>query len=69
MSEENLPYKDDTELLELFLATKDNEILGRLLQRYTYLLLGVCMKYLNNENEAKDAVQQVFLKVIHELPR
>ena len=69
MSEENLPYKDDTELLELFSVTKDNEILGRLLQRYTYLLLGVCMKYLNNEDEAKDAVQQVFLKVIHELPR
>ena len=31
------------------------------------LLLGVCMKYLKNEEEAKDCVQQVFLKAINEL--
>ena len=31
------------------------------------LLLGVSMKYLKNEEEAKDAVQQVFLKAINEL--
>jgi RNA polymerase sigma factor (sigma-70 family) len=30
-------------------------------------LLGVCMKYLKNEEEAKDAVQQVFLKAINVL--
>lgn len=69
LSEENLPYQDDNELIELFLSSRNNEILGQLLQRYTFLLLGVCMKYLKNEEEAKDAVQQVFLKVIHELPR
>ena len=38
-----------------------------LLQRYTLLLLGVSMKYLKNEEEAKDSVQQIFLKVIQEL--
>jgi len=27
------------------------------------------MKYLKNENDAKDAVQQVFIKVIHELAK
>lgn len=69
MSGENLSYQSDSELLERFSQTRDNEHLGILLQRYTYLLLGVCMKYLKNEEEAKDAVQQVFLKVIHELPR
>jgi len=31
------------------------------------LLLGVCMKYLKNEDNAKDSVQQIFLKVIQEL--
>ena len=69
LSADNLPYQSDSELLERFSQTRDNEHLGILLQRYTYLLLGVCMKYLKNEEEAKDAVQQVFLKVIHELPR
>jgi RNA polymerase sigma factor (sigma-70 family) len=58
---------DDNELLKQFYADKNNEWLGILLQRYTLLLLGVCMKYLKNEEEAKDCVQQVFLKVITEL--
>jgi len=57
----------DQELLEQFYTDHDNRWLGTLLQRYTLLLLGVCMKYLKNEEEAKDSVQQVFLKVIQEL--
>ncbi len=58
---------DDNQLLQNFYADKNNQWLGILLQRYTLLLLGVCMKYLKNEEEAKDAVQQVFLKTITEL--
>lgn len=57
----------DNTLLEKFYADKDNQWLGILLQRYTLLLLGVCMKYLKNEDDAKDSVQQVFLKAIAEL--
>lgn len=57
----------DHQLLNNFRADKDNHWLGILLQRYTLLLLGVCMKYLKNEEEAKDAVQQIFLKAITEL--
>jgi RNA polymerase sigma-70 factor (ECF subfamily) len=59
----------DSELLENFYSSKDNQWLGLLLQRYTLLLLGVCMKYLKNEEEAKDTVQQIFLKVITELQK
>ena len=58
---------EDNQLLQNFYADKNNQWLGVLLQRYTLLLLGVCMKYLKNEEEAKDAVQQVFLKTITEL--
>lgn len=57
----------DQELLERFYADHNNEWLGILLERYTLLLLGVCMKYLKNEDDARDGVQQVFLKVIQEL--
>jgi RNA polymerase sigma-70 factor (ECF subfamily) len=57
----------DQEILERFYADHENEWLGILLERYTLLILGVCMKYLKNEEEAKDSVQQVFLKVIQEL--
>jgi RNA polymerase sigma-70 factor (ECF subfamily) len=65
------PYQHitDQELLEKFYADHNNEWLGVLLQRYTLLLLGVCMKYLKNEEEAKDSVQQIFLKVIQELQK
>jgi RNA polymerase sigma factor (sigma-70 family) len=59
----------DKDLLEKFYEFRDNRLLGILLQRYTLLLLGVCMKYLKNEEEAKDAVQQIFLKVISELEK
>lgn len=58
---------DDNELLQHFYEDHNNEWLGILLQRYTMLLLGVCMKYLKNEDEARDCVQQVFLKAINEL--
>ena len=54
-------------MLDNFYADHDNDWLGILLQRYTLLLFGVCMKYLKHEEEAKDTVQQIFLKVITEL--
>jgi RNA polymerase sigma factor (sigma-70 family) len=57
----------DSELLEKFYQDHNNDWLGILLPRYTLLLLGVCMKYLKEEDDAKDAVQQVFLKTINEL--
>lgn len=59
----------DSELLDKFYSDKDTQWLGILLQRYTFLLLGVCMKYLKNEEAAKDAVQQIFLKAIVELEK
>jgi RNA polymerase sigma-70 factor (ECF subfamily) len=62
-----LPTIPDQELLRRYQQDGDNKWLGLLLQRYTLLLFGVCMKYLKNEEEAKDAVQQVFEKAINEL--
>jgi len=59
----------DQELLEKFYADHDNQWLGILLERYTLLLLGVCMKYLKNEELARDSVQQIFLKAITELQK
>ncbi len=59
----------DNELLKKYQSDLNKEWLGILLQRYTMLLLGVCMKYLKNEEEAKDAVQQIFLKALNELEK
>jgi RNA polymerase sigma-70 factor (ECF subfamily) len=57
----------DKELLQLFYADHNNQWLGWLLERYTLLLYGVSMKYLKDPEEARDAVQQIFLKAITEL--
>lgn len=69
MSKDKFGHITDNELLEKYYSDGDNEWLGLLLQRYTLLLLGTCMKYLRNEEEAKDCVQQIFLKAITELPK
>jgi RNA polymerase sigma factor (sigma-70 family) len=60
-------HMTDAELLDLYYQDKNQEWIGILLERYTLLLLGVCMKYLKDENEAKDCVQQIFLKVLTEV--
>ena len=57
----------DAELLDLYYQDQNQEWIGILLERYTLLLLGVCMKYLKDENEAKDCVQQIFLKILTEV--
>ncbi|MCU7552504.1 sigma-70 family RNA polymerase sigma factor [Chitinophagaceae bacterium LB-8] len=59
----------DTQLLDLFYSDKDQKWIGILLERYTLLLFGLCMKYLKDEVEARDCVQQIFLKVLTELPK
>jgi RNA polymerase sigma-70 factor (ECF subfamily) len=59
----------DEELLERFYQSNNNEWLGILLQRYTLLLFGTCMKYLKDETKARDTVQQIFLKAINELAK
>ncbi|MBC7936932.1 MAG: sigma-70 family RNA polymerase sigma factor [Rhizobacter sp.] len=69
LSQKQWDNTGDQELLQRYYKDNDNEWLGVLLQRYTMLLLGVCMKYLKNEEDAKDSVQQVFLKVINDLPK
>ncbi len=67
MYKERFAHITDNELLQRFYSDANNQWLGILLQRYTLLLLGTCMKYLKNEEEAKDCVQQIFLKAITEL--
>lgn len=59
----------DQQLLHNFQHNEDTQSLGVLLERYTLLLFGVCMKYMKDETEARDCVQQIFLKVISELQK
>lgn len=69
MPQDKYSHITDNELLNYYYKERDNKWLGVLLQRYTLLLLGTCMKYLKNEEEARDSVQQIFLKAITELEK
>lgn len=66
MSNQKSDITDD-ELLHHYYQDYDNKWLGILLPRYALLLFGVCMKYLKNEDDSKDCVQHIYLKVINEL--
>ncbi len=63
---EELP---DAILLDSFRSTGDLEILGDLYHRYMHLVFGLCLKYLQNREDASDAVMQVFEKLIIEIPK
>jgi RNA polymerase sigma factor (sigma-70 family) len=59
--------KSDRELISLYKKTNDLSVIGELYSRYTALVYGVCMKYLKDRDEAKDASMQLFEKLIETL--
>src|SRR5260221_13044013 len=54
----------DSELIQQYKKTGDLTVIGQLYTRYTALVYGVCLKYLKDRDEAKDAAMQVFEKLI-----
>lgn len=59
----------DLELVEMYRKTEDGELVGELFERYTHWIFGVCLKYLKDEDEAKDAVLQIFEKLLVDLKK
>lgn len=53
----------DAELIERFRKTDDMTLVSELFGRYTSMIYGVCLKYLRDRDNAKDAVMQVFEKL------
>ena len=62
-------HKTDEELADEFRSTGSIEVLGKLYSPYMHLVYGVCLKYLKERDESKDAVMQIFEKLITEIPR
>ena len=50
----------DQELLRHYKVTGASEALGELFTRYSALAYGVCLKYLKDREDAKDAVMSIF---------
>ncbi len=59
----------DSELVSSFRLSHNSEYVGELFQRYTHLVFGVCMKYLKNEEHSKDAVMEIFEKLLIDLKK
>lgn len=57
----------DKELLEKYASTLENRYFAELFKRYTHLVYGVCMKYLKDSDNSKDAVMQIFEKLLEDL--
>jgi RNA polymerase sigma-70 factor (ECF subfamily) len=55
-------------LIARFCANGNREYLSELFLRYRYLVYGVCLKYLKDREAAKDAVMQIFEKLVTALP-
>jgi RNA polymerase sigma factor (sigma-70 family) len=59
----------DLELLDLYKSGQDSVYAGELFHRYSHLVFGVCMKYLKNEEESRDAVMNIFEKLLQDLKK
>jgi RNA polymerase sigma-70 factor (ECF subfamily) len=58
----NIKQLDDNALLEL-VRLNDNRAMGVLFERYSVLVLGLCLKYLKNKMEAEDEMMNIFDKL------
>jgi RNA polymerase sigma-70 factor (ECF subfamily) len=69
ISKKHNKRSQDSHLLQEYLESGDLEILGALFNRYIHLVYGVCLKYLKDREQSKDAVNQIFEKLIIEIPK
>lgn len=60
---------DDQTLVTAYRDTGDLGVLGELYERHMNLVYAVCYNYLRNEDDAKDAVMQLFEQLVVELRR
>lgn len=57
----------DAELVQLYRANADLNVLSNLYQRYMDLIYGICLKYLKDPETAKDAVINIYEELIVKL--
>jgi RNA polymerase sigma-70 factor (ECF subfamily) len=63
------PAITDSELVAAYRQNGDLQVLASLYQRYMELVYGVCLKYLPDTEQAKDAVMQVFEELVEKLKK
>ncbi|HCQ30596.1 MAG TPA: RNA polymerase subunit sigma-70 [Flavobacteriales bacterium] len=63
----NIDQLSDAELIAQFRKSHNAQILGELFKRYNHLVFGISLKYLKNEDEAKDAMMQIYEELFNDL--
>lgn len=61
------PEQDDAALVLRYKSSGNIEVLGLLYSRYMHLVFGVCLNYLKDEEQSKDAVMQIFEELVVKL--
>lgn len=59
--------QDDAALVARYKTSGDLGVLGELYNRYMHLVFGVCLNYLKDEEQSKDAVMQIFEELVVKL--
>ena len=68
MNDSYLPYKLTDELLvELIVSSKDPLLFKVLYERYIFKVFNTCLSFLNNNQEAEDICQDIFLKLLDKI--
>lgn len=57
----------DLELVKKYKSTSDPLVLDELLKRWTHMVFGTAMQVMNDRNDAEDAVQEAYVKIIRNL--
>ncbi len=57
----------DLELVEQYRNSQNKIYLGELFQRYTQMVYGICLKYLEDPDKSKDAVMEIFEQLMVDL--
>jgi RNA polymerase sigma factor (sigma-70 family) len=68
-ADEKYSHYSDNDLINKFLESDDSFWLGLLYERYGHLVLGLCIKYLKNKDEAQDLVIQIFAALMKDLKK
>jgi RNA polymerase sigma factor (sigma-70 family) len=57
----------DEQLVSGYLEKSDKDLIAVLFERYTHLVYGICLNYLQDPDQCKDAVMEIFEGLFHKL--
>ncbi len=58
----------DAELVKKIKMSGDQNAIAELFERYVHLLYGVCLKYLKDNEQSRDAVMEIFEVLMEKIP-